>query len=247
MAPKSDAKMDLILEQLKQLDQLTPMSLKIDELHNSMGSFKEELGCLSFTVQGHEDRLVALERDMKSQKEFANTQQQQLGSLTIRLLNVPYTPGETINNFAKLRECVYIRFLLPLLNKALENKDIPAIPPATNAIDSCFRPYAYVAGKQPPPVIIKLSSRPLKIAVMKNRRELPKPTADETTAGITRFILVEDLTPDTHRTLAALSKSKLTGKVWSIDGRIKFTKADRPDAVMTVKSVYDPISKILSD
>ena len=81
---------------------------------------------------------------------------------------------------------------------------------------------------------------------MKTKRELPTPTAAETEAGITRFILVEDLTPDNHRTLAALSKSKLTDKVWSVDGRIKFTKANRPDVVMTVKSVYDPITKILS-
>ena len=82
---------------------------------------------------------------------------------------------------------------------------------------------------------------------MKNKRELPKPTREETAAGITRFILIEDLTPDTHRALSALSKSKHTLKVWSVDGRIKFTKVDKPDTVMTVKSVYDPISKILSD
>ena len=247
MAKKTDAKMDLILEQLKQLDQLAPMSLKIDNLHTSLGSFKEELGCLTFTVQGHEDRLVALERDLKSQKEFANSQQQQLRSLTVRLLNVSYTPGESVNNYAMLKESVYNRFLLPLLTKALDNNDISTIPPATNILDSCFRPYVSTPGKQPPPVIIKLSSRQLKIAVMKNKRELPKPTAAETEAGITRFILVEDLTPDNHRTLAALSKSKLTDKVWSVDGRIKFTKANRPDVVMTMKSVYDPITKILSD
>ena len=146
-----------------------------------------------------------------------------------------------------LKESVYNRFLLPLLTKALDNNDISTIPPATNILDSCFRPYVSTPGKQPPPVIIKLSSRQLKIAVMKNKRELPKPTAAETEAGITRFILVEDLTPDNHRTLAALSKSKLTDKVWSVDGRIKFTKANRPDVVMTEKSVYDPITKILSD
>ena len=244
---KSDAKMDLILEQLKQLEQLHPMSMKIDELHSSLGSFKEELGSLTYTVQGHEDRITVLEKDMKSQKEHSNNQQQQLRSLTVRLLNVPFTPGETLNNSAKLRETVYNRFLLPLLTAAMENKDIPAIPPTANAIDSCFRPFAPTPGKQPPPVIIKLASRPIKIAVMKNRRVLPKPSSDENTAGITRFILVEDLTPDNHRVLSTLSKSKHTAKVWSVDGRIKFTKADRPDVVMTVKSVYDSITKILSD
>ena len=150
MAKKTDAKMDLILEQLKQLDQLAPMSLKIDNLHTSLGSFKEELGCLTFTVQGHEDRLVALERDLKSQKEFANSQQQQLRSLTVRLLNVSYTPGESVNNYAMLKESVYNRFLLPLLTKALDNNDISTISPATNILDSCFRPYVSTPGKQPP-------------------------------------------------------------------------------------------------
>ena len=99
----------------------------------------------------------------------------------------------------------------------------------------------------PPPIIIKLTNRPLKIEVMSNKKELPKPTAFETSAGVTRFILVEDLTPDNHRCLVALSKSKLTGKVWSVDGRIKYTMADKPDAVLTVKSVFDPITTILRD
>ena len=247
MAPKSDAKLDQILDQLKQLDQLSPMAIKIDELHSSLGCIKEELGALTFTVNGHEDRLTALERDMKAQKEFSNSQQQQLRSLTIRLLNVPSTLGETVNNFARLRDTVYTRFLLPLLTAAKAKGEIPEIPPPSAIIDSCFRPYSATPDKQPPPIIIKLSSRPLKIAVMRNKRELPKPTSDENSAGITRFILVEDLTPDNHRALAALSKSKDTGKVWSVDGRIKFTKADRPDVVLSVKSVYDSVAKILRD
>ena len=73
--------MDQILEQLKHLDQLAPMAQKIDELHASLGAFKEELGflkeevgCLNFTVQGHGDRLKALENDMMAQKELSNTQ-----------------------------------------------------------------------------------------------------------------------------------------------------------------------------
>ena len=82
---------------------------------------------------------------------------------------------------------------------------------------------------------------------MSNKKELPKPTAFETAAGVTRFILVEDLTPDNHRCLVALSKSKLTGKVWSVGGCIKYTMADKPDDVLPVKSVFDPITTILRD
>ena len=244
---KSDTKLDQILEQLKQLDQLTPMAQKIDQLHSSLGTLKEELGSLTFTVQGHEDCLTALETDMMAQKELANNQQQQLRSLTIRLLNVPTTVGESTNNFAWLRDIVYNRFLTPLLAAAKDNSVLSEIPPMNSLIESCFRPYAAIPDKLPPPIIIKLTNRPLKIEVMSNKKELPKLTAFETSAGVTRFILVEDLTPDNHRCLAALSKSKLTGKVWSVDGRIKYTMADKPNDVLTVKSVFDPITTILRD
>ena len=80
-----------------------------------------------------------------------------------------------------------------------------------------------------------------------NKKVLPKPSKEEIATGITRFILIKDLTLDTHRALSALSKSKLTHKVWSVNGRIKFTTVAKPDMVQTVKSVYDPIAKILSD
>ena len=254
MPSKSDTKMDQILEQLKHLDQLAPMAQKIDELHASLGAFKEELGflkeevgCLNFTVQGHGDRLKALKNDMMAQKELSNTQQQQLRLLTLRLLNVPPTKGEHHNNFANLREHVYARFITPLLAAAKDKGEIPVIPPMDSVIDSCFRPYAVEPDKQLPPVIIKLSNKQFKIAIMRNKKELPVPSKLENDAGITRFILVEDLTPDIHRCLAALSKSKLTGKVWSVDGHIKFTKADKPDIVLSVKSVYDSVATILSD
>ena len=246
MAPKSDPKLDVIIEQLKALEQLGPMSDKIDGLFNSLGSLKDEVGNLSFTVGTHEDRITALEKDMSLQKEHSNFQQQQLRSLTLRLLNVPTTTGEAANNFAGLREVIYSRFLHPLLSAAVSKKDITSIPEASAILESCFRPFPPASGKQPPPVIIKLSSRKYKIAVMKNKKELPLPSSSETSGGITRFTLVGDLTPDNHRCLASLSKSSATAKVWSVDGRIKFTKTDKPNVVHTVKSVYDSIDKILS-
>ena len=52
---------------------------------------------------------------------------------------------------------------------------------------------------------------------------------------------------DNHRALSALSKSKLTAKVWSVDGRIKFIRADKPNVIMTVKSVYDSVEKMIND
>jgi len=247
MAKKADQKLDMITEQLKALDQLGPMGAKIDAIHSSLGALKEEVGSLTFTVNSHDDRITALEKDMIAQKEMANVQQQSLRSLTVRLLNVPPTPGEAANNYAKLRELIYLRYLIPLLQSAVAKGDISDIPSSSTIIDSCFRPYLPTAGKQPPPVIIKVANRQLKVAIMKNKKGLPSPSPEEVAAGITRFILIEDLTPDNHRALSALSKSKLTAKVWSVDGRIKFIRADKPSVIMTVKSVYDSVEKMISD
>ena len=247
MAKKADQKLDMITEQLKALDQLGPMGAKIDAIHSSLGALKEEVGSLTFAVNSHEDRITALEQDMSAQKEMANAQQQVLRSLTLRLLDVPPSLGEAANNYTKLRELVYTRFLLPLLHSASLEGDIPNIPPSNTIINSCFRPDLPIADKQPPPVIIKVANKQLKVAIMKNRKELPSPSPEEVAAGITRFILIEDLTPDNHRALSALSKSKLTAKVWSVDGRIKFIRADKPNVIMTVKSVYDSVEKMISD
>lgn len=246
MPPKAtdNSKLDTIIDQLRALE---PMRAKIDDLHASLVTLREEVGSVQFTVNQHEDRLTALEGDMLEQKAHANHQQQLLRSLTLRLLNVPVSTGEAANNFAHLRTTVYQRFISPTLKAAGDAPGTLSItPPQDTVIESCFRPYPPATGKLPPPVIIKLASKHLKILIMKNRKALPRPSQEETASGINRFILVEDLTPDNHRVLTALTKSKYTGKVWSVDGHIKFTLVDKPNEVRTVKSVFDPIEKILN-
>ena len=47
--------------------------------------------------------IQALEKDMAQQRELSNTQQQQLRSLTVRFLNIPYSSGEADNNSANLK------------------------------------------------------------------------------------------------------------------------------------------------
>ena len=83
-----------------------------------------------------------------------------------------------------------------------------------------------------------MSSRPIKIAILKHRKNIPKPAEGN------RVILVEDLTPATHKMLSAISKSKAASKIWTIDGVIKFTM-EGVEGVRTVKSVYTPLAKVL--
>ena len=237
----SEAKLDEILKQLKALESLGPIQKSLETLQNSVGLVKEDIKNLQYDVADHHDRLAVLERDMQEQKDVSNQQQQQLRSLTLRLLNFPVVPGESDDNNAGLRARVYDVILKPLLVAAKAAKDLSSVPQAATVIEACFRPFNAAANSEgPPQVIIKVSSKPIKIAILKQRKNLPKPSGQDK-----KFILVEDLTPASHKMLTSISKSKLAEKVWTIDGAIKYTIAGQ-QGVKTVKSVFDPLNKIFA-
>ena len=237
----SEAKLDLILKQLEQLKALGPIQSSLEGLTMAMGEVKEDVMNLKYDVAEHHDRLAALERDMLEQKDVSNQQQQQLRALTLRLLNFPVIPGEGDNNNAGLRARVYDTVLKPLLVAAKAAKDLATVPQMATVIEACFRPFNAAANSTgPPQVIIKLTSRPIKIAIMKQKKNhLPKPAGTDK-----RFILVEDLTPATHKMLTSIVKAKVFEKVWTIDGVIKYT-VEGQEGIKTVKSVFVPLAKVI--
>ena len=110
----------------------------------------------------------------------------------------------------------------------------------SNVIEVCFRPFNAAANSDGPlQVIIKVISRPFKTAIMKQKKNLPKPTGEDK-----RLILVEDLTPATHKMLTAIVKAKVFEKMWTIDGVIKYTVMGQ-EGVKSVKSVFVPVAKVL--
>ena len=100
----SEAKLDLILQQLRALG---PIQKTLEDLKNSLGNVKEDVKNLQYDVADHHDRLAALEKDMIEQKDVSNTQHQQLRSFTLRLLNFPVIVGEADDNYSGLRARVY--------------------------------------------------------------------------------------------------------------------------------------------
>ena len=121
----ADDKLDRILDQLKALG---PIQYALEDLKSSMRDVKEDVKTLQFDVANHDDRLLALERDMKDQKDIANQQQQHLRSLTLRLMNLPVSLDEAADNNAGLRAKVYDLVLKPLLTAAKATKDISSVP-----------------------------------------------------------------------------------------------------------------------
>ena len=234
-----DIKLDAILNQLKDL---VPIRACLEELKSSIVEVKVEVKALQFEVANHNDRLTALERDMLEQKDMANRQQQQLRSLTLRIFNFPLSPDEAADNNAGLRARVYDTVLKPLLTAAKAAKEISSVPQMATIVEACFRPLN-ISNKNLtglPHVIVKVSSKLFKVALMKNRKHLPKPLSAEEKP----IMLVEDLTPATHKMFTAISKARDMGKVWTIDGNIRFSLTEST-TVQSVKSVFLPVSKVI--
>ena len=251
----ADQKLDLILQQLQQQQQqlqaLGPIQASLESLRSTICDVKEDVRNIQFTVDNHNDRLLALEAEMLEQKYLANQQQQQLRSLTLRLINFPVVSDEAADNNAGLKARVYDHVLRPLLVAAKTAKDLSSVPQANTVIEACFRPFNATTSRPlissaaspdsaPPHVILKVSSRQIKLALLKHRKNLPLPVP----ADSKRIFLVEDLTVPTHKMLVAISKDKDTAKSWTIDGNIKYTVVGKPE-VRTVKSVFLPLSKVL--
>jgi hypothetical protein len=52
---------------------------------------------------------------------------------------------------------------------------------------------------------------------------MPSPTDAEKAAGVSRYYVNEDLTPATMRKVKELRECERVERVWTIDGRIRFT------------------------
>jgi len=241
-------KLDLILEKLK----------KLDTLESKIDDFGAKLDRIKVTVNVHTEEIANIKKQMDDYKADTdkqiitlkssfNQREQQARACTIRVFNIPYVPGESLDNYKSLSTRVYDKILRPLLAVAKSAGHLGSVPQAQNTIEACYRVFYQQEpdpSKPPPPVVVRLTSKPLKIAILRNRRSMPTPTDAEKEAGIRRFIVVEDLTPPTHKLLKDLQEDPRTEKVWTINGQIQYTTTGST-VVKKVKCVFDPISAIL--
>ena len=235
MARSLEDKVDEILNQLKLL---APLPEKLDSLCGTVKSIQEDLNSAKVDIGLHEDRVTKLEDEVGKLKAVNNDLNQQSRSLTLRILNLPQVQAEKEDMRGRIYD-----ILKPLLVAAKAAKDLPSVPQPATVFEHVFRPYQGEHGKAPPPVIIRVQNRSIKLALLKHRKHLAQP---ESAPGRLRILLVEDLTPENHRALSLLSKSKKVDKVWSIDGHIKFVLAGQ-STVKTVSSVFGSVESMIGE
>jgi hypothetical protein len=236
----ADEKLNLLLNAVSQLLQGQE---KIEKLAANVCALETK-------VASHETTIKTLELEVKKLKEFSNDREQELRENVIRLFNFPMSPDDSAADHGKaLANRVYEKILKPIIVAAKAKDDLGSVHQLNSVIDDCFRigkPSLKDGILRPSPVIIKLRSKQLKQAIMKNKRNsIPTPSEREKSAGIKRFLLVEDLTPPTFKKLSEILADERVEKAWSIEGQIRFVLVGNDKTVKKVKSVFDPTSKII--
>ncbi len=203
-----ETKIDEILQQLRLL---AGVPQKLDTLADTVKEIQDSVRTLKHDVADHDDRIVKLEQEVLALRNSDNSNKQQLRSLTLRIIGLPQTPEEKDD----LRGRVY-DVIKPILVAAKAAKDLPTVPQAASIFETVFRPYQGEHGKSPPPVILKITSRAVKLALLKHRKHLVPP--EQGAGSRAKILLVEDLTPENLRVLNLLTKSKTVEKAWSVEG-----------------------------
>ena len=244
MSDDTKQQLDLIINMLKE------QSAAINETRALLAASQAKVDVLETKVAILESTVSSMEVDILSLKEQLNARNQEGKLLSVRFFGVPVTDEETKSTDGgdSFRKQIYDRYLKPCLSAARANGDIPTVPQAHNVIAKCFRlGKPTPSGTRPPPLLVTFTSYELRSAIFRYKRDsFPIPSEAEKINGTKRYVMVEDLTSPTYSLLKAMKDHPDVSKAYTIEGRIRYSKVDKPDFILKVKSVFEPIEKILS-
>ena len=228
MAPKqntsSNDKLDLILQKMSSMEARME---KLEQLFT-------KVTVLETKVLEQEATIKSMQGEIKHLQEMANSQDQAKRGDTLRLFNFPGS-----NDEVGLPAKVYETILKPILSAAKISGDLQSLPHLSTICTDIFRVGKFSPGqdKPPPPVLIKFSSLPARLGILKHKKK-NMPMAPE---GAKRYIIVEDLTKPAYRKLQEFRLDERISKAWTINGEIWAVPVGDNMKPKKVRSVFDEV------
>ena len=162
---------------------------------------------------------------------------------SVRLVGLPVEDDETrsVDGGKTFLNRVFKKVVKPILVVAKAKGEITQVPSAANTIESTYRVGKHSAGACPPSIIINFVSKQLRLAVLRHKKgNIPSCGDDQA-----RPFIGEDLTAPTHRMMKMLNADERVFRVWSIEGRLRYTLRSDPSTVLSIKSVFEPVAAFL--
>jgi hypothetical protein len=130
-------------------------------------------------IEATDNRVTALQGEVKHLKEIVNTNEQQKKTLSLRLLGLPPS-DEELNGpdaNAATAKLAYEKIIRPILTSAKAKGKIASVPSLTNTITKAFRTAKLSpSSSNIPPIIITVVSLNVKIAILTNKKgNIPPP------------------------------------------------------------------------
>lgn len=237
------------------LARVAALESKVSEAETKNKAAMSRCSALENRCEALENSVIDLARkaEAKSQEIFdlknrLNTREVESRACNIRLLGLPITDSEknATDGGKAFAVRTFEKILRPIFEAAVENGHLRQVPQFEEAIEAVYRTGAQKPNKKPPPVLIVFAHRNLRLAVLKNKKDnTPAPSRAEQDAGANSFLIVEDLTPATFAMFLALKEDQRVGKVWSFNGRLKYTLVGHDNKPLNVKSVFSDVDEFL--
>ena len=144
-----------------------------------------------------------------SLQNIVNQQEQEKRSLSLRINGLAFYPDEKADPSILVKR-VFDRVLQPIMVQAKANDKLAKVPSLAGTIAGCYRIRGHTAltgTGSPPPVVVKISTEQVRLAILQSkRRATPPPLDTEKDWGIQRISIMEDLTPQAYKTLRDLKR-----------------------------------------
>jgi len=139
---------------------------------------------------------------------------------------------------------------VPVLRGAVSNGLLLEIPTMSQTLTCGYKSGRETVDGQgralPPPLVIKFVKKEVRDIVLRSKKEfLPTTSSAEKAGGIKRFSLVEDLTRPTHQLFRELVADERVGAVWTVDGRIRYTRSGDGTKVFKAPSPFTTVEELL--
>jgi hypothetical protein len=225
---------------------------KVETIDSAFASYRKETDA----------RLDALQQELVNVKISANNRDQLLRMKSVKLSGFPVSEEEKNASDPEkfLAKRIYDKILVPILTAAKEEGALDSVPSLAKTIEVVRRintwppsstpsvPGLASKEKAPPLVIVTLCSHPIRLALLRfKKNSMPPPSSADRSLGTKGFFISEDVTPPTAKLLRDLLADERVDRAWTVEGRIRYIRSgDANRRVYKVKSVYDSVSTILA-
>jgi hypothetical protein len=225
------------------------MALTKKDLEDIVKGYKVDLANINTKLDTllHENAelkkmVTAKDEEIEGLKLHINNLEQHNRAWSVRIMGLPLSPTEEKSS-ALVRDKLYKSVILPILEGAVTEGDLPQAPKSAETVIEMAHPLRAKDGAIKP-IIARFFSREVRSLVFRHKKAYAPKVADGPTRGRYRYSVFEDLTALTFSKMRALAADARVAASWTARGQIRYRLVDDP-TVKKVNNILDPVSKIL--